>query len=362
MSDSPSGDAWYTDDGPDSDVVLSTRVRLARDLASFAFPSCMKDDDYDRVRSLVFDSFLHTSEPDRFQAIFTSNLDDVGRRILCERGVMEQSVPSSTGCGVIIRTDGYIAAVINDCDHLRIAAFKSGLAGVDAFTLCKGIDDELQQTIQFAANYDRGYLTSSVADCGSGMKVSCRVHLPAITMSGNVKKILVELDRKGISVRDCFGLGAEAGSSLGNFYQISTKTAGGGSEIEQLASLVGAVKYLADTERRLLKELLSARGTEIRDRVYSAYSRAKFSLLLPFRETVELVSTVKLGVNAGLLSGVTDSELRALLYRIQGGHLMFLMKSRKFQFPQDVATNDTLRENHIRSLIVQETFAGLSVR
>ncbi len=354
-------DAWYSENGAENDVVLSTRVRLARDLANFPFPVKFKDDDAQRVRALVFDSFAHCSEPDSYQAVLTSDLDEMGRKILCERGVLETSTPVSSGSGIVIKTDGTISCLVNDVDHVRISSFVPGLDGTTAFKMCKNVDNELQNTVQFAASYDWGFLTSSIADCGSGMKVSCRVHLPSLSFCEKIKDVFTELGQKGVVIRDCYGAGSYKSSSLGFFYQISTKNAQDGSEIDQMANLLSSVKYVAEQERKFRQDLLYRNPTEIRDMIYRAYAKVKFSFLIPVREAIEIISFIKWGKNLGIIEGITDSELCAMLYRVMEGHLKFVLKTRKFNFPKDIAEDRQLRENHLRALILQESFENIKI-
>lgn len=354
-------DAWYTESGPDNDVVLSTRVRFARDLANFPFPVKFKDDDAQRVRTLVFDSFSHFSDPDCYQAVLTSDLDEMGRQILCERGVLERSTPISDGTGIVIKTDGTISCLVNDNDHVRISSFVAGFDGKKAFDLCKAVDDEMQNSVQFAASYDWGFLTSSLNDCGSGMKVSCRVHLPTLSFTEKIGELFKELSEKNIVIKDCYGVGGLKSSSLGFFYQISTKSAQSGSEIEQMANLLAAVKYLTEQERKCRENILFEKPTEVRDLIYRTYARLKFSFLVPLREAIESISLVKWGKNLGLFSGIEDSELSAMLYRVMEGHLKFVLKTRKINLPADVESDKLLKENYLRGLILQEAFENLKI-
>lgn len=356
-----SSDAWYSYSGPENDVVLSTRVRLARNLASFPFPRKFKDDDAERIRTLVFDSFAHCENPDQYTGVVASELDELGSKILDERGVLESSASKNSGRGIIIRTDGKISCSINDIDHVRIASFVPGLDGEKAFELCRKVDDQLQNTLQFAANYDLGFLNSSIADTGSGMKVSCRVHLPCLSFSGKLKESLSAASEKNISVRDCFGSGSVPGSSLGFYYQVSSTNCGNGNELDQLANVVSFVKYLAENERRERDFVLRNRQTELRDRIYRAYAKVKFASLVSMREAVEIISDIKWGKNLGFFSDVSDTELCALLYRVQDGHLQFVLKNKKFNFPKDISENLQLKAENLRALILQEAFENLKV-
>ena len=140
-----SSDAWYAFDGEENDVVLSTRVRLARNLANFPFPSKFKEDDAFRVRTLVFDAFSHCAEPDRFQGVVAGELDELGSLILEERGVLDSSAAKENGSGIIVRTDGKVSCEVNTSDHVRLSAFVPGLDGNAAFNLVAKLDDEKKQ-------------------------------------------------------------------------------------------------------------------------------------------------------------------------------------------------------------------------
>lgn len=354
-------DAWYALNGPENDVVLSTRVRLARNLANFPFPAKFKDDDAFRVQTLVFDAFSHCAEPDKYQGVIANELDELGIMILEERGVLESNCAKQNGSGIIIRTDGKIACAINTKDHVRLSSFVPGLDGNSAFSLCAKVDDELQNSIQFAADYEVGYLTSAISDCGSGMKVSCRVHLPSLSFSGKILSLFNSLNSKEIVVSDCFGAGTIQASSLGFYYQVSTKTAGNGNELDQIAALISAVKFLVENERRERNAVLRNRQTELRDRIYRSYAKIKFASLMDLREAIEIISDIKWGKNLGFFSGITDESLCALLYRIQQGHLQFVLKSKSFNFPKDISENKNLTAQYLRTLILQEALENIKI-
>lgn len=354
-------DAWYAAAGPENDVALSTRVRLARNLANFPFPSQIASDDAERVRALVFDSFAHGETPDAFQAIAADDLDEMGARILRERGVFDDHGKTMPGSGIVMRTDGKVACTVNTGDHVRISAFVPGLDGDTAYDACRRIDETLQKTLQFAASYDFGFLTSSVLDCGSGMKVSVRVHLPAISFAGKLRDCVTSLEEKGLGVTACFGEGQEDGASLGAYYQITTRQPAVGTEFDQMAAIVSAVRYVAECERRARAAVMRDRPTEMQDAVYRAYAKMKFSSLMTLRESVDIIGKLKWGNDAGMAGGIADSDLCALLYRIQDGHLQFVLKNGAFHFPADIAHNETLQVERLRAAMVQESFERLTL-
>ena len=354
-------DAWYAFAGPENDVVLSTRIRLARNLANFPFPNCFKDDDATRVQSLIFDAFAHSSSPDSYQGIETARLDDLGLQILVERGVLDMNSKNIPGGGVIVRTDGRFSCTVNEIDHIRFSSFAPGLEIDKVYKTVAHVDDELQDSVQFAADYEHGFLTSALKDSGSGMKVSFRVFLPSLSFSGKIQPLFSSLDKNGFLMRDCFGAGNEKFSSLGYFYQISTKTSGSGNESSQLAGIVSAVNQIMEMERSERAILSTTRFTEIKDFVYKMFAKVKFASLLTLRDSIEILSAIKWGLSLKILSGTSDNEIFALLYRIQNGHLQFVMKNKKFGCPSDISENKVLKENHLRALVLQEAFENLKI-
>lgn len=354
-------DAWYAAAGPENDVVLSTRVRLARNLANFPFPPHAVQDDAERVRALVFDSFAHGESPDAFQAISADDLDELGARILGERGVLDDGGKKMPGCGIVMRTDGRVACTVNAGDHVRISAFVPGLDGDAAYDMCRRLDESLQKTLQFAASYDFGFLTSSVLDCGSGMKVSVRVHLPAISFAGKLHDCVASLEEKGVGVSACFGAGQGNGTSLGAYYQVATRQSAVGSEFDQMAAIVSAVRYVTEYERRERTAVMHDRPTEMQDAVYRAYAAMKFSSLMTLRESVDIIGKLKWGIDAGMAGGIADSDLCALLYRIQDGHLQFVLKNGSFHFPSDIAHDKALQVERLRAVMLQEAFERLTL-
>lgn len=353
-------DAWYSYPGKDTDVVLSTRIRLARNLASFPFPHAFRSDDAQRVKSLVFDSFAQMDNEQRYQSIAVKSLDPLGQKILSERGVISPLTASSPMAGVIVRNDGKIACTVNSSDHVRISAFVTGLNTKTAFSLCKEVDESLQNTLQFSALREFGYLTASLGDCGSGMKISVLVHLPSISASGFIDRVFKDLMAKSYVITGFYGAGNEAGSSLGSYYQISTSNSLAGDENSQMDEFSLVIKHLTEFERKTRKELADNRPTSVRDQVYRALALIKYSRFIGSREGVDLISRIKWGVDAGILDGIENTELFALLYRIQTAHLQYVIRTSELKYEKDVVLEENKIER-LRSLIIQEAVAKVQL-
>lgn len=358
MNESPllAGEPWYTCGGENNDVVVSTRVRLARNLANFQFPETARPDDSERVQSLVFDSFSQFPDSDGFHLVSRKALDELGARILTERGVLD--VPDGTG--VIMRSDGCLSCLVNSVDHVRISSFVPGLNCMQALDACRSADEGLQRTLQFAASHEFGYLTASVNDAGSGMKLSVRVHLPSLTFAGDADHVFRDLQEKGLSVTSAYGAGEDYGKSLGSYYMVATQSAQSGSEVDQLATIESAAKYLAETERKFRTECAENKPTEMHNIILRSFAAAKFSTLMQLRESISIISAVKWGLDSGILKGIEDSALCGLLYRVQNGHLEFLLRNGSFTFENDIKDRLPLKIERLRALMLQEAFEKVS--
>lgn len=352
-------EAWYAYPGPEEDVILSTRVRLARNLADFVFPEFLKSEDAERVQSLVFDSFLHLENPDSFQSLRSSSLDSLGQRILSERGMFPYAMYSLPWTGGVIRNDGRVACSVNYCDHLRIASFCAGFNCTDSYWLSRSLDSRLQDSLQFAASSEFGYLTARMRDVGSGMKLTAVLHLPSLVVNRIHDKVFKEAQYDGCSVGGFFVPG-DMGVPPGAYYVVQNRQSYKGDEQAQLRHFEQTVKRIVEYERGSAMNLLETKPTRVKDSVYRAIATIKYGRLVTNREGIELVSKIKWGVNLRLLSGIAHNELTALLYRIQNAHLMYVIRNGKFNFEQDIASEEVKIER-LRSLVLQEALSHVQI-
>ena len=357
-----SQDAWYTYKGVQEDVVLSSSVQFSRNLANFPFPSRLRDKDGFRVQSIIFDAFNKIEDSDRYQAIAVSNLDSLGSKILKERGIFgsasEKDI-NAENAGIILRTDGYVSCTVNIIDHVRLSSFISGLDFEAVMKKTQDIDEQLQRYVQFAASYDFGYLTALLMDAGSGIRLSLRAHLPSLSMLGSIKEISEEMLKDGIVCSAPFGSG-DISSSLGSYYDFSSINSQNGSEFDQTASIVSVGKRLVEKERTARQECISHYPSEIRNRLLRSLAVARSSLFVSIREAVDIINCVKWGIDLNIINGISDSELHALLYRIQEGHLGYVLKNGTFMFEEDV-TDSVRKIERLRALILQEAFEDIQI-
>ncbi len=358
---------WYLQAGTDQDVAVSTRIRLARNLANFPFPSRLDESESERILSIVIDAFNHLENADQFHSVLAENMNSNSIKIMEERGILDANNLKKSA--VLIRNDGKLACAVNSSDHLRLISFASGFDFDQAFFQTKSTDDELQKIIQFAASYDFGYLNTSILDSGSGMKLSVRLHLPALSENGRIQSLLSELSEKNINLLASFGPGGSEnvsgenlnGTSLGAFYDLCSKQSTEGSEFDQITAISSECKKIIDAERKARSELLKKEPSFVKNFMYRAVYLAKSSVFLSKRESIEIISGVKLGKDLKLLTGIDDTNLCALLLRMQEGHLEFVLDSEKFKFEKDLADDKNKKIKRLRAILLQEAFQDINL-
>lgn len=365
-SPSNNGDAWYVQEGPFDDVVLSTKVTLCRNLANFPFPKKMTIADAERVEAIIFDAFNHLDPQDNYQVVSVSKLDDLGVRILKERDMLETNKVSASG--VAMRMDGKISCTVNIEDHLHIYSFETGFNADCAIDLCRDLDKKLQKKIQFAASYDFGYLTSSLLDAGSGMKILYFLHLPSLSALGRISDISKAAGERGLVFSATYGSASSSenvfnqqGVSLGAFYKIESKNSFTGSEYDQLVQLASFCRTLIDKEISARDECKARYISTIQNEVYRAYALTKFSKFITYREGLVFLSYIKWGLNLGLIGECQNHLLYALLFRIQNAHLEYVLNSTDFNFEKDIADNTERKVCRLRAFIIQEAFETLTL-
>lgn len=383
---------WYLRTGPEEDVVVSTRVRLARNLANFPFPDKFRGDDAQRVQAIVFDAFSRFQDAGDFQTAETAALAEQGRQILCERGILKApyfekgrgadggaegsdgpagktaapppvagSGGAAAGTGIVMSAGGNSSCVVNGSDHVRIASFSAGLSCDSAFEECRRIDGQLQESLQFAASYDFGFLTSSFSDTGSGMKISLRVHIPATAFENRVGELASGLRERGLVMTPAFPAGGSGGKPRGAYYLVSTTSALNGGEVDQLAAVTAAGKHIAEAERKIRRSYADNKSTAVRNLVIRAFAVAKFGVLISLREAVDIISEIQFGLNVGIISGIDNHTLCGLIYRILPGHLAFLMSSGSFEFERDIEGNIPQKIDRLRAIVMQEAFHSITL-
>jgi protein arginine kinase len=338
-----SASAWLDASGPESDVVLSTRVRLARNLADQKFPCCASDSEADGVRERVLSAMSKSNYLTGALVLRMEDVDPITRRVLVERHLISAAFAEDGAGRAAVAGEGeLISAMVNEEDHLRLQCIHSGLAPVDTWRLVERIDSELERNLHYAFNSDWGYLTACPTNVGTGIRVSVLAHLAGLSRTGRISGVLKSISKLGLSVRGFYGEGSAA---QGGFFQISNQTTLGQSE-EDIANTVERVAgKLVSLERDAREEFRSADEQLLEDEVWRARGLLSSARLVSSSEVMELASSMRLGVVLGMIDAPDLAAINQLLVVTQPGHLSRGRGESATARDRDVARADLVRRN-----------------
>ncbi|NIM48193.1 MAG: ATP--guanido phosphotransferase [Gemmatimonadales bacterium] len=317
------GMSWLDASGPDSNIVLSTRVRLARNLQGMAFTVRAKQADLDAVLDQVTEAGRQMPIL-RDAALFRlDQMDRVERQLLHERHMvsrelagLERSRPVRHAAALL--TNGDLAVMINEEDHLRLQSLQSGFGLSRAYAEIERLDSELGARVAVAFHPEFGYLTACPTNAGTGLRASVLIHLPGLVLTKEIAKVLQGLSQVGLTFRGLYGEGSEV---VGNFFQLSNQTTLGKSEEELLDHLGKMVQQVVDYEEQARAILQREAPAVIADKVWRAYGLLRYARSLSFEETMNLLSGVRLGVGLNLIPQLSVYTLNKLLIFTQPAHL-----------------------------------------
>ncbi len=313
---------WLRGSGPESDIVMSSRIRLARNLADYPF--IRRCTDFDRARIEVTVRERLADEPGLGELTFinVADLEILDRQFLVERQLISREHADGDGArAVAIDRQEKISLMINEEDHLRLQVMKSGLDLDTAWQQINEVDDQIEGHINYAVHPKLGYLTACPTNVGTGMRVSVMVHLPALVISNQIEKVFNSLQKIGLAVRGLYGEGSQA---MGDFYQISNQVTLGRSE-EQLIKHVGDIVPSVISYERKAREMLVRDGQhDLFDQVSRAYGTLQNAKQISSEETMHLLSKVRMGINLGLIGDLEIPTVNKLFIHTQPAHLQKL--------------------------------------
>jgi protein arginine kinase len=318
------GLTWLDASGPDCDIVLSTRVRLARNLQGYPFSVRAKPADRAAILSTVREVLERT--PPLADGIMAEieNLEPRGRRVLLERHLVSRElighesndVPSSAA--LVIATSDPLGLMINEEDHLRLQCLTSGFSPRDTWQMVDTLDEELGSQLPFAFHHEFGHLTSCPTNCGTGLRASVLIHLPGLVLTQEINKVLQGISQVGLTFRGLHGEGSEV---IGNLFQVSNQTTLGKSEEDLIDHLQKIVGQVVEYERQARSVLVRDAPNVIEDKVWRAYGLLRHARSLGFDELMNLLSGVRLGLSLKLLAGPSVYVLNRIMIFAQNAHL-----------------------------------------
>src|SRR5687768_10039721 len=318
-----SGVSWLDASGQHADIVLSTRIRLARNVEGFAFGARARDGERLRILTHVKDAIHASTGLHQAVLVRVDELPPSDRLLLHERHLVSKELagldpqhPVRHGAAVFLG-DG-LGVMVNEEDHLRLQSLRSGFALQEAYATLARLDGELGAAVPYAYHSEFGFLTACPTNTGTGMRASVLIHLPGLVLTKEISKVLAGMQQVGLTYRGLYGEGSEV---VGNFFQISNQTTLGRSEEELLDLLMRVVRHVVEQEEKARKVLLRDAAFIIEDKLWRAYGTLRYARSLTFDEAMNYLSGVRLAVGLKLMSGLSVYTLNKLLIFSQSAHL-----------------------------------------
>ena len=346
------GVRWLDASGPRSDIVLSTRVRLARNVEGFAFTARARDGERLRVLAQVRQALPGISGMEDCVTFRLDELPVLDRTLLHERHLVSKELagldaqhPLRSGAAVFL--SDRLAIMVNEEDHLRLQSLQSGFALQPAYAALDLVERSLGQRIPYSYHEEFGFLTACPTNVGTGLRASVLIHLPGLVLTKEIGKVLAGLQQMGLTYRGLYGEGSEV---VGNFFQISNQTTLGGAEEELVSRLHGVVNYVIEREEEARKVLLRDAGYIIEDKLWRAYGTLRYARSLTFDEAMNYLSGVRLAVGLKLVNGLSVYTLNKLLVFSQAAHLAFAEGR-----PLSESETNLARARFVRTTLERET-------
>ncbi|MBT3319072.1 MAG: protein arginine kinase [Clostridia bacterium] len=299
---------WLTKDAPENDVIVSSRMRLARNLSDVPFPTKIKKpEDIEKVHDCAKQSILKSPE---FTYSRLSDMDALGKRALIERHIISSELSRKQDSGLIKSSDESISVMIMEEDHYRLQSLVAGFSPNKAYSDVDLLDKMLSDGVSYAYDERLGFLTSCPTNAGTGLRASVMMHLPALTASRGIERISSMISKVGMTVRGAYGEGSAAS---GSFYQISNQVTLGVTEQEIIKRLTTTVKTVMDYERNTRKQMHKNLGIVLEDKIWRAIGVLKNARRMGYNEAQKLISDVALGVALGIVPKITSSELYSVM-------------------------------------------------
>ena len=333
---------WYEKAGSCGDVVVSTRVRLARNLKQYPFPARASAIQREAVERQVKDALLSGNSilSKEFRFIPLENTTQEEAVSLVERHIVSpEFIADRRGKAVLISADESISIMVNEEDHLRIQVLREGFSLKEAAETADRIDTLLSENLDFAFDPELGYLTQCPTNLGTGLRASVMLHLPGLTESGAMPRIASNLSKLGLTIRGTYGEGSK---SIGALYQLSNQITLGLSENEAIENLRSITVQLMEEERKTRAQMSEEIAWQ--DKIDRAAGVLKSARVLSSSEFMELLSYIRLGLSTGVLQGVTTQELNALMVNAQPATLMARAGKQLDETQRDVLRADMARE------------------
>src|SRR3984885_4596664 len=314
---------WLRGGGPESDIVISSRIRLARNLAAFPFTNRASSYQKAEIEALLRERISKLDIDPKLGYLNVPSLTNLDRQFLVERQLISRELAAADGPrGVALVPQETVSLMVNEEDHIRLQVMRSGFALDDAWQEIDRVDDLLEDRVTYAFSDEFGYLTACPTNVGTGMRASVMLHLPALEFTKQIEKVFRALQKINLAVRGLYGEGSRAS---GHFYQISNQVTLGKSEQGILNEIHSVIPQIITYERQARQSWLRDNRQGLQDKVSRAHGTLCSATMMTSEETMELLSFVRLGINLGLVGDITIPTVNELFIHTQTAHLQKLM-------------------------------------
>lgn len=313
--------SWMSSEGPDSDIILSSRIRLARNLGNYRFPTLFSNEEAREIINKINQTVqVHAFEEfGQMEFLEIDGLKDLQKRVLVEKHLISPRLAEHATQGAVLLSEREdISIMINEEDHIRIQCLFPGLQIMEALERANKIDDLLEEHVDYAFDEQLGYLTTCPTNVGTGLRASVMVHLPALILTRQMNQIIPAINQLGLVVRGIYGEGSEA---LGNIFQISNQITLGKSEEDIVGDLIGVVQQIVAQERAAREALVKTSNIQLEDKVFRSYGILSNSRIIETKEAAECLSDVRLGIDTGYIKHLSRNILNELMILTQPGFL-----------------------------------------
>ncbi|MDI6785422.1 MAG: protein arginine kinase [bacterium] len=332
---------WLRKNAPDSCIVISSRIRLARNINKIPFPHWADEKNLKKAALLIQNAAKKCSYLVNSECYDLNKTTPLDKQYLIEKHLISPEQAISINGYLIAGDKEMISIMINEEDHLRIQSMDAGLNLFEAWDIINKLDSDLSDKLNYAISPQWGYLTACPTNVGTGMRASVMMHLPALILTGQINKVLKGVSQLGLAIRGLYGEGTKA---LGNLYQISNQVTLGQAEEETIDYIKKITNQIIGYEKDAQEVLTKESNEQLEDKIFRAYALLTHARIISSSEAMDFLSTVRLGVSINLLKNVSLEVLNELLIVIQPAHIQKIYKSTLTPEQRDIKRAELIRE------------------
>lgn len=333
---------WLKGTGPNSNIVISSRIRSARNLVGIPFSHWANKNQREESLEIVREAIKECLYLKKTDFMNLKDLNDLDKKFLVERHLMsKEHAGGQEAKGLVLDDKEIVSVMINEEDHIRMQVMQSGFNLTEAWRIANEIDDDLGSRLEYAFSTQLGFLTACPTNVGTGIRASVMLHLPALVFTNQAGRILQTITKLGLTVRGFYGEGTEV---QGNFFQISNQVTLGRIEDEMIDSIEKVISQIVTREENARKAMFMRSKERLVDRIWRSYGTLRSAHIISSNETIELLSAIRLGIDMDILKEITIPVINELFILTQPAHLQKIEKKVLSHAERDLKRAELIRE------------------